>query len=111
MAMPALHWKKKKRAMLDKIYETVKPYLTPEGIEEIEKKGRYLYDQEFGWVTPTIGGKMCAYGFRDQQGIIKCGIEQAYYDGKVDWKKPISCHLFPDQNKEKQEPQPGICEL
>ncbi len=38
---------------------------------------------------------MCAYGFKDSKGIIKCGIEQAYYDGKITWKKPISCHLYP----------------
>jgi hypothetical protein len=54
-----------------------------------------LYDREFGWVTPTVHGKICAYGTRDEHGIIKCGIEQAYYDGKLGWKKPISCHLYP----------------
>src|ERR1700743_3117780 len=80
---------------LNEVVEIVKPYLTPEGLKEIEKEGRYHYDREFGWVTPTIGGKMCAYGFRDSKGIIKCGIEQAYYDGKISWKKPISCHLYP----------------
>jgi hypothetical protein len=80
---------------LNEVYETVKPYLTAEGIREIEKRGRYNYDREFGWVTPTIEGKMCAYGYRDSRGIIKCGIEQAYLDGKITWKKPISCHLYP----------------
>jgi hypothetical protein len=80
---------------LNAAYEIVKPYLTPAGIKEIESQGRYQYDREFGWVTPTINGKMCAYGFRDSNGIIKCGIEQAYYDGKLKWKKPISCHLYP----------------
>jgi len=80
---------------INEVYETVKPYLTPEGIKEIERQGRYQYDREFGWVTPTIAGKMCAYGYKDSKGIIKCGIEQAYYDGKTDWKKPISCHLYP----------------
>jgi hypothetical protein len=73
----------------------IKQYLTPEGLKILEAEGLYKYDQEFGWVTPTIAGKMCAYGFRDQQGIIKCGIEQAYMDKKISWKKPISCHLFP----------------
>lgn len=89
--------------IIDSIYETVKPYLTQEGIEEIERKGLYYYDKEFGWVTPTIEGKMCAYGFRDNQGVVKCGIEQAYYDGKVKWKKPISCHLFPIKTKKTKE--------
>jgi hypothetical protein len=86
------------KSELDEInaaYEIVKPYLTDAGIREIENRGRYQYDREFGWVTPTIEGKMCAYGFRDSNGIIKCGIEQAYYDGKIGWKKPISCHLYP----------------
>jgi hypothetical protein len=75
--------------------EEIKPYLTPEGLQVLEKEGLYRYDTEFGWVTPTIAGRMCAYGFRDQQGIIKCGIEQACLDKKTNWKKPISCHLFP----------------
>ncbi|HLZ86642.1 MAG TPA: DUF3109 family protein [Puia sp.] len=86
------------KAELDEInaaYEIVKPYLTPAGIKEIETRGRYQYDREFGWVTPTIEGKMCAYGYKDSKGVIKCGIEQAYNDGKISWKKPISCHLYP----------------
>jgi hypothetical protein len=76
-------------------FETIKPYLTKEGLSELERQGKFVYDREFGWVTPTIDSGLCAYGFRDGQGIIKCGIEAAYNDGKLDWKKPISCHLFP----------------
>jgi len=94
---------KKEMAILTEIYEAVKPYLTVEGIDEIERRGLFYYDKEFGWVTPTIGGKMCAYGTRDKNGIIKCGIEKAYYDGKVKWKKPISCHLFPIKTKKGRE--------
>ncbi len=86
---------KEELEILNSIYETVKPYLTKEGIRWIERHGRYVYDREFGWVTPTIEGKMCVYGFRDENGVIKCGIEQAYRDGKIDFKKPISCHLYP----------------
>ena len=76
-------------------YDTIKEYMSAAGIREIEKVGKYVYDREFGWVTPTVGGKICAYGYRDKQGIIKCAIEQAYNDDKISWKKPISCHLFP----------------
>lgn len=86
-------------------YEVIKPYLTKEGIKEIEKNGKYRYDVEYGWVTPTIEGGICAYGYKDAQGIIKCGIEQAYNDGKLQWKKPVSCHLFPIRiQKSKQDP-------
>jgi hypothetical protein len=86
---------KEEKKILDENFDVIKPYLTKEGLKEIEQQGKYLYDREFGWVTPTVGGKICAYGFRDAHGIIKCGIEQAYYDGKLQWKKPISCHLYP----------------
>jgi hypothetical protein len=86
---------KEEKRMLDKHFDVIKPYLTKEGLAEIQSQGKYLYDREFGWVTPTVGGKICAYGFRDEKGIIKCGIEQAYNDGKLSWKKPISCHLYP----------------
>lgn len=86
---------KEEKKILDENFDVIKPYLTKEGLKEIEKQGKYLYDREFGWVTPTVSGKICAYGFRDEHGIIKCGIEQAYYDGKLQWKKPISCHLYP----------------
>lgn len=86
-------------------YEVIKPYLTKEGIKEIKKNGKYRYDVEYGWVTPTIEGGICAYGYKDAQGIIKCGIEQAYNDGKLQWKKPVSCHLFPIRiQKSKQDP-------
>jgi len=79
------------------LFEKIKPYLTPESIAEIEKKGKYVYHKEFGWVTPTLGNdhEICVYGKRDEKGIIKCAFEQAYYDGVTTWKKPISCHLFP----------------
>ncbi len=86
---------KEELKILKENFEVIKDYLTPEGLAEIKRQGKYLYDREFGWVTPTVNGKICAYGYRDNQGIIKCGIEQAYNDGKLGWKKPISCHLYP----------------
>ena len=86
---------KEELKMMDKVFDKVKPYLNAESISEIEKQGRYVYHKEFGWVTPAINGAICVYGIRDKNGIVKCGIEQAFYDNKITWKKPISCHLFP----------------
>ncbi|MFT3979681.1 MAG: DUF3109 family protein [Ferruginibacter sp.] len=86
---------KKELKNIDEVYDTVLPYLDEESRRELEKQGRYVYDKEFGWVTPTINGAVCAYAIKEKSGLVKCGIEQAYLDGKVKWKKPISCHLFP----------------
>ena len=81
-------------AKMDEVYEIEKPYLPATGIAAIEKQGKYLLYEKKEWVTPLVKGKECAYTvFED--GVAKCGIEKAYYDGKTDWKKPISCHLYP----------------
>ena len=85
---------------LNAAYEAVRPYLTEESQQQLEKQGRYLFNPEFGWVTPTIDSKICVYGITDNNGIVKCGIEQAYNDGKIAWRKPISCHLFPIRIKQ-----------
>lgn len=83
--------------IIDGVFETVKPYLTPAALAEIERKGHYVHHSEFGWVTPTIGSDygICVYGKRDEKGVIKCAFEEAYNKGEIGWKKPISCHLFP----------------
>lgn len=81
--------------IMNDILDKVKPYLTAEGLRSIEELGTYILDEDGDYSTPTISGKECAYAHYDQQGVLKCGIEQAYYDGKISFKKPISCHLYP----------------
>lgn len=81
--------------ILDKIYPKVAPYLSEEGRASIEKYGKYLLDDDGEYVTPLVNGELeCAYTIF-QNGIAKCGIEKAYEDGKIKFKKPISCHLYP----------------
>lgn len=82
--------------ILEDIYPAVEPYLRPEGKMAIQEQGTSTTDSFDGEkVTPLIDGKECAYVTFSDQGVALCGIEQAYRDGKVDWKKPISCHLYP----------------
>jgi hypothetical protein len=88
---------------IEEVFQAVKPYLSSKHLKEIEKQGLYVYNEEFGWVTPAINGGICVYAVTDNAGIVKCGIEQAYNDGKVQWKKPISCHLFPVRIKKSNE--------
>jgi hypothetical protein len=90
-------------AILEEIYPKVKPYLSKEGIAVIEKTGTHTVDEDGDLVTPVIDGRECVYAIYDKKGVLKCGIEQAYYDGKVSWKKPISCHLYPIRITKKKE--------
>ncbi|MEO6330927.1 MAG: DUF3109 family protein [Ginsengibacter sp.] len=88
---------------VNEAYGAVLPYLSDESKFELERQGNYVYDNEFGWVTPTISSSICVYGIIDNNGIVKCGFEQAYNDGKIKWKKPISCHLFPIRIKKSRD--------
>jgi hypothetical protein len=81
--------------IIAEILPIVKPYLPQEYIAEIEKQGTHVLDNEHGLVTPTVNGGICVYAFTDALGVVKCGIEAAHRDGLIDFKKPISCHLFP----------------
>jgi len=80
--------------VLESIYKSVAPYLSQEGRDAIKAQGKYILDGEGDYSTTTIGGKECAYAVYDKN-ILKCGIEQAWIDKKIDFKKPISCHLYP----------------
>ena len=82
--------------ILDSILDQVKPYMVKKGIKAIEKYGSYVIDGDGDYTTTLVSpGAECAFVFFDENKIAKCAIEQAYYDGKVTWKKPISCHLYP----------------
>ena len=86
---------KEELEILEKIYDKVKPYLTPKGIAAIEEQGLFLKDSDDDWVTPLINSDgACAYTIFEN-GIAQCGIEKAYSEGKTNFQKPVSCHLYP----------------
>jgi hypothetical protein len=80
--------------LLPGIIDKIKPFLRPEGIEAIEKQGTHITDSEDEPVTPLVNGEECAYAIFEK-GIAKCGIEKAYVAGEVQFRKPVSCHLYP----------------
>ena len=88
---------KEELSVINEVFDIIRPYLSPVALNEIAQKGYYVYDRGFGWVTPTLGDNsgICVYANRDKNGVIKCAFEQAYNEGKITWKKPLSCHLYP----------------
>lgn len=81
--------------ILEKIYEDVKPFLNAKGIKAIEKQGTWVIDADGDKVTPLVSKeKECAYTIFEN-GFALCGIEKAYKAGATDFRKPISCHLYP----------------
>ena len=82
--------------ILLEILDKVKPYMNKKGTKAIEKNGPYVLDSDGDYTTTLVGSEgECAFVVFDENKIAKCAIEQAYNDGVIDWKKPISCHLYP----------------
>lgn len=87
---------KEELAVLEHIYEKVKPFLTPQGVAAIEKEGLYTYSKKHKeHYTTLVDNAACAYMTMDKTGKAQCGIEQAHRAGAIDFYKPISCHLYP----------------
>jgi hypothetical protein len=81
--------------ILEKYYPVYQEYMTEDGIKTIRKHGFFELDDDNEFLTPLVRkGKYCAYAYFDGE-IAKCAIEKAYLEGKIDFKKPISCHLYP----------------
>lgn len=87
-------------AILDDIFDDIKPYLRKEGLDVIEKEGLFVVGRDGTLETPLIEDRACVYTTISKNGNVQCGIEQAHREGKIDWKKPISCHLYPIRIKE-----------
>jgi hypothetical protein len=107
---------KEETEIIARIYPKIKDDLEPQYIAEIEKQGTHTMDDQYGYVTPTVNGGICVYGYTDELGTVKCGIEKAWKAGKVDFRKPISCHLFPIRitahdgyEAVNYEPRPTLC--
>ena len=80
--------------ILEEEYENYKPYMTPEGIESVERQGFMVVDCDGDYTTPLVDDAECAYSYREN-GITLCAIEKAFREGKCSFRKPISCHLYP----------------
>ena len=90
--------------MLDDILDLILPYLSTNSQGLLKSNGPYYYVQELKKYGVTLHDDgVCAFAVFDNEGIAQCGIENAYNDGAIEFKKPISCHLYPirvERNKD-----------
>lgn len=71
----------------DDLSDSARKIISKEGVSYIDRDGEP--------VTAIVDGRECVFTYFDEQGICKCVIEKAYREGKTDFYKPISCHLYP----------------
>ncbi len=69
--------------------------LLPQARTEIQRRGVGYIDEEGDLVTSIVDGKNCVFTCYGTDGMCYCAIEKAYREGRIDFYKPISCHLYP----------------
>ena len=67
---------------------------------ELDEQGVAYVDPEGDLVTSIVGGKDCVFTCYDEKGCCHCAIEKACREGKTDFLKPVSCHLYPIRVKD-----------
>ena len=88
---------------LEKNYDLIAPFLSEKGKAAIQKQGKFVRLKKGFFETPLVDNKECAYVVFGNNGTAQCGIENAHRGNAIDWKKPISCHLYPIRVKEYSE--------
>lgn len=82
-------------ALLDKAVPIVWDELTPRAQEVIHSQGAYFKDKAGDWVTSVVEDRDCVFCTWAPSGMCYCAIEKAWREGRFDWMKPVSCHLYP----------------
>ncbi len=90
--------------ILKAIYPKVKPYLSEESINTIDEKGVVTYYKDVEEIgTSLLDNGACSFMIFDSLGRAQCSIERAYLEGEINFKKPISCHLYPIRVEKNEE--------
>lgn len=77
--------------------------LTPAAQQIINEQGVAYIDEDGDLVTSIVNGRDCVFTTYDKNGMCLCALEKAYREGKSDFYKPISCHLYPARLTEYSE--------
>ncbi|MDY4943108.1 MAG: DUF3109 family protein [Candidatus Limisoma sp.] len=80
---------------LKEILPAVWDDLLPAAQRVIEESGVGYIDSDGDLVTSIVDGKNCVFTCYGKNGMCYCAIEKAYREGRIDFYKPISCHLYP----------------
>lgn len=81
---------------VEKLYPQIKSMLTKEAVDKIESSGLYKKYRNDSFVgTNLLEDGSCVFLKETELGFLECQIEKAHLQGITDFKKPISCHLYP----------------
>lgn len=81
--------------LLKEILPEIWDDLLPQAQAEINEHGVGYVDEEGDLVTSIVDGRNCVFSTYGANGMCHCAIEKAYREGRINFYKPISCHLYP----------------
>ena len=73
----------------------IKSEMSRKGLNAIKNNDFHNVDSDGDKVTKLVDGKECVFVVFDKNNIAKCSIESAFRKNKINFNKPISCHLYP----------------
>ncbi len=80
--------------VINKAWKALQTELRPRAREVVMAEGLIRN----GYKAPELSctdGQECVFVTYDENDIAFCGIHKAWLEGRFDWIKPLSCHLFP----------------
>lgn len=83
------------RAAIERVLPVIKDDMIPQGREAVERDGVAYVDEEGDLVTTIVDGRNCAFTCYAPGGVCLCAIEKAHREGRCEFLKPVSCHLYP----------------
>lgn len=85
---------------LEEVLPKVWDELLPAAKERIKEEGVSYIDEEGDLVTQIVDGRNCVFTTYGPGGMCLCALEKVYREGKSDFRKPVSCALYPLRVKE-----------
>ncbi len=88
------------RRKIEEILPEIIDDMLPAARREVEQNGVAYVDEEGDLVTSIVDGRNCAFSYFGENGMCLCAIEKAWREGRIDFMKPVSCHLYPVRIKQ-----------
>lgn len=81
---------------MEKVLDQALDILPEENVKKIKSSGFSKYYKEPDFIgTNLLEDGSCVFLRKNENGIGMCVLETLFYEGKSEWKKPVSCELFP----------------
>lgn len=81
---------------IEKNYPVFSQEMRQPGRDKVAESGFFEIDTDGDIVTPLVpGSEECVYTHFDDNGNCFCSMEKCCFQGKTDFRKPVSCWLYP----------------